>query len=236
MTDGRLPVLIIKVLFHLQTALGNSTDRFQHGKLNNFITRHLFYYITRFSCFYKIIPSSERVEGTLDRGPWKEFEKFQFVLSVVSLDQSVVPQDVDQSQLHYNHGIPLTNAVSRSLAECQKRELVGVLGLGKIIRVKNSRVVEARVSLNLLHSFIEEGKVDNLSLSYDVIRAGNLIILGAFSLEKMSKRMVESQGFVDNIVQILHVLDVFKSNLLTIANYIGNFFSNLRKELRLEKF
>ena len=167
------------------------------------------------------------MEGTLDRGPRKEFEKFEFVLSVVSLDQSVVPQDVDQSQLHYNHGISLTNAVSRSLAECQKRELVGVLVLGKIIWVENTGIVEARVPLDLLHPFIEKGKVNNLALSYDVIRAGNLIILGAFSLEKMSKRMVESQRFVDNIVEILHLLNVFKSNLLTIANYIGNFFSNL---------
>ena len=181
-------------------------------------------------------PSSERLEGTLDRGTREEFEKFQFVLSVDSLDQSVAPEYVDQSQLHHNHGVPLTNAVPRSLPECQEREKVWVPVLGKIIRVKNSRVVEARVSLNLLHPFIEEGKVDNLSLSYDVIRAGNLIILGAFSLEKMSKRMVESQRFVDNIVEILHLLNVFKSNLLTIANYIGNFFSNLRKELRLEKF
>ena len=170
------------------------------------------------------------MEGALDRCPWKEFEKFQFVLSVVSLDQSVAPEDVDQSKLHHDHGVPLADAVSRSLAECQKRELVRILVLGKVIRVKNTRVVEASVAIDLLHSFIEKGKVDDLSFPYHVVRVRNLVILGAFSLQKMCKGMMESQRFVDNIVQILQLLNVFKSNLLTVSNYIGNLFSNLQRK------
>ena len=131
------------------------------------------------------IISSERLEGTLDRGPREEFEKFQFVLSVLSLDQSVASEYVDQSKLHHNHGVPLTNAVPRSLPECQEREKIWALVLGKIIRVKNTGVVETRVALNLFHSFVEEGGADNFPLSDNVVRIRNPIILGALSLEKM---------------------------------------------------
>ena len=180
---------------------------------------------------HKIIPSSERLEGTLDGSSGQEFEKFQFLLRVVSLDQPVAPQYVDQAEFHHDHGVPLTDAVSWSLTECQERELVRILVLGKVIWVKVIRVVEACVALNLLHSFIEEGEVDNLALSYDVVRAGNLIILGAFSLQKVCKRMMETERFGDDIVQILHALNVFKGDLLTITNYIGNLFGNLRKEI-----
>ena len=178
----------------------------------------------------KIITSSERLEGTLDRGPWKEFEKFKFVLSVVSLDQSVAPQYVDQPKFHDEHGVPLTNAVSRSLPECQKRELVRVFILCKVLRVKNTRVVEAGVALDLLHSFIEEGKVDNLSFSYNVVSVRNLIILGAFPLQEMCKRMMVSERLKDNIVQIFQALNVVKSYLFTIPNNIGNLFSDLLRE------
>ena len=137
---------------------------------------------------------------------------------------------MDQSKFHDEHGVSLTNAVPRSLAECQKRELIRVLILCKVIWVKNTRIVEAGVALDLLHSFIEEGKVDNLSFSHNVVSVRNLIILGAFSLKEMCKRMMESERLVDNIIQILQVLNVFKSYLLTIPNNIGNLFSNLLKE------
>ena len=42
---------------------------------------------------------------------------------------------------------------------------------------------------------------------------------------------METQRLVDNIVQILHVLDMFKSDFLTIADNTGNFFSNLGEKI-----
>ena len=54
-----------------------------------------------------------------------------------------------------------TNTIPGTLAECEEREKVRILG--EILWIKDCRIVEAIVALLLFHSFIKKSKVNNFS-------------------------------------------------------------------------
>ena len=113
------------------------------------------------------------------------------VRGVGSRDEPVPPHDVRQAKLHRYHGVPLswgiiifmrlwqeqvqrlyctldsdssdepTNTIPGTLAECEEREKVRILG--EILWIKDCRIVEAIVALLLFHSFIKKSKVNNFS-------------------------------------------------------------------------